>query len=197
MSYFTAWLFFIISALCAALAGGENMHLLVVCAANATAVLVLAWALRSRAEKGAAFDKSHSIEMQAVAEDTIAGLRNELLERDQLIDLLNAALDDEDDDVHPDVRGVNQFARAMKAKLAACRDKGRDGWDDPVRCPDDSLVEELVRAVTRGDPVDVGNFAMMIHQRGISVPFVVKAARGAIEYVQTTQRDAHGAEASE
>jgi Lar family restriction alleviation protein len=66
-------------------------------------------------------------------------------------------------DQHPDDVAVNRFAAAMKAKLAASRAKGRGGWDDPKQCNSKKLAEMLVDHVRKGDPVDIGNFAMMLH----------------------------------
>lgn len=67
---------------------------------------------------------------------------------------------------HPDDIAVDRFAAAMKAKLASKRDEGRGGWDDPDQCSIEWLSELLRSHVEKADPVDVGNFAMMIHQRG-------------------------------
>ncbi|NEK42831.1 hypothetical protein GR250_15530 [Rhizobium leguminosarum] len=66
---------------------------------------------------------------------------------------------------HPDDLAVDRFALAMKAKLAAKRAEGYGGWDDPERCSIALLYQLLAEHVAKGDPVDVGNFAMMIHQR--------------------------------
>jgi len=67
--------------------------------------------------------------------------------------------------VHPDDIAVDRFAAAMKAKLARKRAEGRGGWDNPDECSLAFLSELLRSHVEKGDPVDVGNFAMMIHQR--------------------------------
>lgn len=69
---------------------------------------------------------------------------------------------------HPDDAAVDRFAAAMKAKLASARAKGRSGWEDKAQCAQDSLALDLRRHINKGDPVDVGNFAMMLHQRGES-----------------------------
>lgn len=66
---------------------------------------------------------------------------------------------------HPDEVAVDLFAVAMKAKLAMQRAKGYCGWDDPAQCTVESLAEQLMRHTKKGDPVDVANFAMMLHQR--------------------------------
>lgn len=68
---------------------------------------------------------------------------------------------------HADDLAVEVFAQAMHAKMAAARAKGREGWDDPEECSPEYLADELVRHVAKGDPVDVGNLAMMLHARGV------------------------------
>ena len=68
-------------------------------------------------------------------------------------------------EAHPDDLAVDRFAAAMKAKLAQKRDEGRGGWDNPDECTVEFLSDLLRGHVFKGDPVDVGNFAMMIHQR--------------------------------
>lgn len=69
-------------------------------------------------------------------------------------------------DAQPDDAAVDRFAQAMKAKMAASREKGRSGWDDPAQCDVEYLADLLCQHLQKGDPVDVGNFAMMLHQRG-------------------------------
>jgi hypothetical protein len=66
---------------------------------------------------------------------------------------------------HPDDIAVDRFAQAMKGKMAVARAKGRSGWDDQERCRSDQLARMLIDHIDKGDPVDVANFAMMIHQR--------------------------------
>jgi hypothetical protein len=67
---------------------------------------------------------------------------------------------------HSDDLAVDRFAAAMKAKLAKKRAEGRGGWDDPAQCTGENLSLLLRSHVRKGDPLDVGNLAMMIHQRG-------------------------------
>lgn len=67
---------------------------------------------------------------------------------------------------HPDDIAVERFAAAMKAKLARKRDEGRGGWEDPEQCSGSFLSQLLREHVEKGDPLDVGNLAMMLHQRG-------------------------------
>lgn len=67
---------------------------------------------------------------------------------------------------HPDDIAVDRFAAAMKAKLAKKRAEGYGGWEDKEECPAQRLSDLLRNHVEKGDPVDVGNLAMMLHQRG-------------------------------
>lgn len=67
---------------------------------------------------------------------------------------------------HPDDIAVDRFSTAMKDKLAQKRDQGRGGWEDKDDCSNAFLTRLLRDHVEKGDPVDVGNLAMMIHQRG-------------------------------
>lgn len=64
---------------------------------------------------------------------------------------------------HPDDAAVDSFAAAMKAKLAKKRDAGKHGWQGAAA----THLSALLRLhVDKGDPVDVGNLAMMLHQNG-------------------------------
>lgn len=69
-------------------------------------------------------------------------------------------------EAHPDDIAVDRFAHAMKKKLALSRANGRSGWDDPQQCSAGYLSLLLVEHVEKGDPRDVANFCMMLHQRG-------------------------------
>lgn len=64
---------------------------------------------------------------------------------------------------HPDDAAVDAFAAVMKAKLAKKRSEGRDGWQE---CSAEYLSDLLRSHVEKGDPVDVANLAMMLHQNG-------------------------------
>lgn len=70
---------------------------------------------------------------------------------------------------HRDDAAVDRFATAMKAKMASARAKGRSGWDDPSQCTAADLSRMLREHVAKGDPVDVANFAMMLHQRSSAI----------------------------
>jgi hypothetical protein len=67
---------------------------------------------------------------------------------------------------HPDDLAVDRFAAAMKAKLAKKRAEGRGGWDRKDECSAEDLSYMIVQHLWKGDPLDVGNLAMMLHQRG-------------------------------
>lgn len=64
---------------------------------------------------------------------------------------------------------VDAFADAMKDKLDAARAKGRGGWEDPAQCTAADLSRMLRDHVEKGDPRDVANFCMMLHQRGEAI----------------------------
>lgn len=64
---------------------------------------------------------------------------------------------------HPDDAAVDEFAAAMKSKLAKKRAEGRGGWQDMSAT---ELSELLHEHVEKGDPLDVANLAMMLHQNG-------------------------------
>lgn len=66
---------------------------------------------------------------------------------------------------HPDDDAVDRFAAAMKAKLAKKRAEGYGGWSDPGACTVQFLAEQLIAHLAKGDPVDIGNFAMMLFNR--------------------------------
>lgn len=71
----------------------------------------------------------------------------------------------EQEPAHPDDSAVDRFAAAMKEKLAKKRAEGRGGWDRKDECTAEFLSQLLREHVQKGDPVDVGNLAMMLHQR--------------------------------
>jgi len=67
---------------------------------------------------------------------------------------------------HPDSVAVDRFASEMKVKLAQKRAEGRGGWQHKESCSGDFLSQLLREHVEKGDPIDVANFCMMLHQRG-------------------------------
>lgn len=75
---------------------------------------------------------------------------------------------------HPDDDAVDRFAVAMKVKLAASREKGRHGWQNATGPHLSSLLHEHM---FKGDPLDVGNLAMMLHQNGQAIELPHDARR--------------------
>lgn len=90
---------------------------------------------------------------------------------------------------HPDDAAVDGFAAAMKAKLAKKRAEGRGGW----QACDAAYLSELLRGhVEKGDPVDVANLAMMLHQNGQHItlvePVKVSSVREFEEWLNDNRR---------
>ncbi|MGV1900709.1 hypothetical protein ACQZ6V_10505 [Agrobacterium sp. 22-3674b3] len=72
-------------------------------------------------------------------------------------------------DAHFDNYSVSQFSYAMRIKLAIKRNEGRGGWQNKDYCSGEYLSRLLREHVEKGDPVDVANFCMMLHQRGENI----------------------------
>jgi len=66
---------------------------------------------------------------------------------------------------YADERLVDYAARAMRCKLDDAREQGRGGWWNEDECSIDYLRDLLVETLTKGDMVDVMNFAAMIYAR--------------------------------
>ncbi|MDP2715505.1 hypothetical protein [Rheinheimera sp.] len=95
---------------------------------------------------------------------------DDLVENIQLR-LSHYRLTDADREIHPDDVAADNFAAAMKFKLAIARAKGRSGWDDKENCSGEFLASQLVAHLNKanfGTFEDIANFAMMLHQRGES-----------------------------
>lgn len=89
---------------------------------------------------------------------------------------------------NPDDVAVDLFAQAMKRKFAQKREEGRSGWDHPSTTGA-ALSSMLRDHVAKGDPVDVANFAMMLHQRGERIaPYEVKPGELAAAHVVPNDR---------
>jgi hypothetical protein len=78
-------------------------------------------------------------------------------------------------DRHADDVAVDTFAQAMKNKMAQMRERGRGGWDKPDECTVESLIQMLIENISKGDPVDIGNFAMMLFHRDVLAVDMAKA----------------------
>lgn len=110
----------------------------------------------------------NAIEYTACVSDGLSvGMSQE--EAEQHADCLSAAPVQ-----HPDDAAVDRFAVAMKAKLAASREKGRHGWQNATAPHLSSLLHEHMY---KGDPLDVGNLAMMLHQNGQAIELPHDARR--------------------
>lgn len=90
---------------------------------------------------------------------------------------------------HPDSKAVDVFAKAMKEKLYEARLKGRGGWEKPEECTTDLLAKMLMQHTTKGDPVDIANFAMMLFMRRVSRNTLEFAARDFQESIATDLRE--------
>ena len=69
---------------------------------------------------------------------------------------------------HPDNLAVHDLSNAMRNRLAECREAGKSGWDDRQQCPPQRLADGLVRAMRKGELVDVANYAAMLLARSKS-----------------------------
>lgn len=98
---------------------------------------------------------------------------------------------------HPDDAAVDRFAAAMKAKLKKKRQEGRAGWQFMASEQLSALLHEHVR---KGDPVDVANLAMMLHQNGqvieppaaVVTDEMVEILRAEVERLRDELRDRMG-----
>lgn len=82
--------------------------------------------------------------------------------------------------VHTDDLAVDSLAHAQKLKLAQCRDKGRHGWDNPAECSIERLAMLLGMAVSKGDPVDIANYAAMLRAREAGHSVIAEQAMRAL-----------------
>lgn len=65
-------------------------------------------------------------------------------------------------------KGVYKLALAMCDKMSTKKAEGYTGWDDEDECPNERLVSLLLKHIPKGDPVDIANFCMMLHYRGVT-----------------------------
>jgi hypothetical protein len=66
---------------------------------------------------------------------------------------------------HPDDDAIDQFALGMKMKMAVKRAEGFNGWHDKQQLSAEDLSRMLREHVSKGDPLDVAIFAMMLQLR--------------------------------
>jgi N-acetylglucosamine kinase-like BadF-type ATPase len=80
----------------------------------------------------------------------------------------------EHDMTHEDDIAVDQFSEAMRNKMRQSREeKGRGGWQNASAA---KLTHLLLEHLEKGDPVDVANFCMMLHQNEQSIDALVVRA---------------------
>lgn len=79
---------------------------------------------------------------------------------------MNAPLDTVSRAAHADATAIMDFAAAMATKMHQAAMKGHAGWENEDLCTTAMLRVHLREAVAKGDPVDVANYAMMLHARG-------------------------------
>jgi hypothetical protein len=70
---------------------------------------------------------------------------------------------------HNDDYAVLKFSNALREKLTKVREDGRYGWEDPNQCSTMFLRYLLESEMEKPiiDLVDVANYCMMLHQRGV------------------------------
>lgn len=122
-------------------------------------------------EPGAPLKAATSVEGLTTKEAWWAGYRAGLgvpadMPRTEVAALLTQPQPEKAMNEHTDDSAIDRFAAAMKSKMAKQRDKGYGDWDNPAACPAERLEQCLRESVLKGDPVDVGNFAMMLFNRG-------------------------------
>ena len=104
---------------------------------------------------------------RALLQQALDALNERDIERQRLLtDAIRAELAKPEQEPHHDDVAVVRFADAMEAKMAKQRAKGYGGWDNKYDCSDTYLQGMLADHIAKGDPVDVGNFAMMLFNRG-------------------------------
>ncbi len=84
-----------------------------------------------------------------------------------------------------DAEGADLFAKAMKRKMARKAKQGYKGWQNAVSARD--LAHQLADELTcdAPDPVDIGNFAMMLYCHG-------REGKRALREVSKTMCEAFG-----
>jgi hypothetical protein len=60
-----------------------------------------------------------------------------------------------------DTLAVFYFSKAMIEKLHRAKEKGREGWQNMSA---EELTRGLMEHLLKGDPIDVANYAMFLHQ---------------------------------
>lgn len=107
----------------------------------------------------------------ALSHETVGGVVPDwTLYKSQAEIAINTLADLELKSQHPDDLAVDEFAQAMKEKLAKKRDDGFFGWWDKAECNTEFLGKKLREHVEKGDTIDVANFCMFLAARGERIP---------------------------
>lgn len=77
---------------------------------------------------------------------------------------------------------IDHFADAMKEKLLLAREKGRSGWQHMKA---DEITLALMEHLLKGDPVDIANYAMFLHQTGEEID--IKTVKDFLELTSGNQ----------
>jgi hypothetical protein len=104
-----------------------------------------------------------AIENGQKAPETVAAMRDAYLANPNQS---QPASDERAGEANFDDYVVEQFAVAMKRKLADARAKGRSGWQ---YCTEGDLSRMLREHVDKGDPRDVANFCMFLWYHGAAI----------------------------
>jgi len=78
---------------------------------------------------------------------------------------------------HTDDDAVNNFANAMRQRMTDKRAEGKAGWEQRDT---DELGLQLLRSIADGDPIDIGNYAMMLHDRQADTTHVLEQVQKVI-----------------
>lgn len=68
---------------------------------------------------------------------------------------------------HTDDFAVDAFANSLKEKMTKKRVEGASGWSSRSLCGDEKLLDLFQSQLISGDVVDLGNYLMMLHWRGV------------------------------
>lgn len=82
---------------------------------------------------------------------------------------------------HPDDDAIDRFADRLRERMAQKREEGRGGWE---QCDEHDLGLRLLRSIADGDPIDVGNYAMMIATLGAGTEHVLNTHLAKVLYEQ-------------
>lgn len=79
-----------------------------------------------------------------------------------------------------DDAAIDEFAAALKAKMAQGRAQGRGGWYDSDRATEDNIIALFIRGLDKSNPgnlLDLGLLVMMLHVRGADPAHLAEAVQ--------------------